>query len=466
MKRFLLFFILLLSVIQLRASHLMGGEITARHLGGFDYEVTLTLYRDANGIMVENPVTINIMNDSGVYLNSIQAPMDTSISGMLMPGFPYPIEIYVYKQTFSVPGTGTYILSYENCCRNAAILNLPNPSGNGMMLPTKLFVDTISNSTPVFLAPPVFFCQVNTPWQYNPLPFDADGDSLKWSLSIPLDMDGLPVVGYTLPPADTSGPFKIDSITGAINWTPNTLGNFVTSVLVQEYRNGVLIGYIIRDMQMIVVADTSQVAKISNMGLFPLNTQGYPSVELPANQLYHVTLLASDPDPAEDVTIEAYGEPFLFVNNFATFTTHAKSKGNGMYGDFTWTPVPSMVRDKPYLVMFRVWGGYYSYDETILIKVVQPLGITEKPNVFSIGNVYPNPVNSTLFIPVNLDKNAEISIGIYNIIGVQIQQIPATFLEAGNRLLSANINLKSGQYFVRVERDGITVKTQKITVIR
>jgi hypothetical protein len=42
-----------------------------------------------------------------------------------------------------------------------------------MFLQTEVTVfDTTSNSTPWFLVPASIFLPANTPWQYNPLPFD------------------------------------------------------------------------------------------------------------------------------------------------------------------------------------------------------------------------------------------------------------------------------------------------------
>ena len=95
---------------------------------------------------------------------------------------------------------------------------------------------------------------VNTPWVYNPLPFDSDGDSLVWSLDTPNTAYGIQCAGYTLP-QDTSGlgTFSIDAVAGDISSTASFIGNYVTTVLVEEYRNGVKIGEIRRDMQLIVL---------------------------------------------------------------------------------------------------------------------------------------------------------------------------------------------------------------------
>src|SRR5210317_2556825 len=52
------------------AAHLMGGEITWRALGGDDYQFTLVIYRDCNGLEIIDPTQeIRVWNHPSV--NSI-----------------------------------------------------------------------------------------------------------------------------------------------------------------------------------------------------------------------------------------------------------------------------------------------------------------------------------------------------------------------------------------------------------
>ncbi|MBK9319365.1 MAG: hypothetical protein IPM91_11400 [Bacteroidetes bacterium] len=115
--------------------------------------------------------------------------------------------------------------------------------------------------------PPIVLAQDSVPFYYNPLPFDADGDSIAWSLDVPLSGNGVPVAGYTLPPSDSLVPFNMDPITGEITFLPNTLCNFQVSVRVKEYRNGVQIGEITRDMQIIVVPSPNTPATVMIVGI-------------------------------------------------------------------------------------------------------------------------------------------------------------------------------------------------------
>ena len=67
---------------------------------------------------------------------------------------------------------------------------------NHFALSTSFNVDTLNpNSSPSYLSLPVAYLPSDTLWQYNPLPFDPDGDSLAWSLTTPLGSGAL-VAGY------------------------------------------------------------------------------------------------------------------------------------------------------------------------------------------------------------------------------------------------------------------------------
>ena len=121
-----------------------------------------------------------------------------------------------------------------------------------MYLDVDIYADN-TNSSPVFLNEPITVAQLNQPFSYNPLPYDSDGDSLTWVLDTPFDVNGMLIPGYVLPYSDTMAPFQMDPMTGEITFIPNTIGNFQVSVKAIEWRNGVQIGYIRRDMQLIVV---------------------------------------------------------------------------------------------------------------------------------------------------------------------------------------------------------------------
>src|SRR5207248_1998222 len=229
------------------------------------------------------------------------------------------VEEYTYIDTITFPTGGNYNMWYEDCCRNCAIINIINRCGYSFHLYTHLWADS-TNSSPVFLNPPIPIAQLGIPFYYNPLPFDADGDSIAWQLDTPVTTTGTYVGGYTIPPSDTAMPFTMDPVTGVVSFIPNTLGHFEVSVLVNEYRNGVQIGQIRRDMQIIVVLSANTPAMISSTAsgsaVAPAQFNLNPSVP------FTLSVSALDLDN-ETITMTGRGEPFLLANNPASVAVNS-----------------------------------------------------------------------------------------------------------------------------------------------
>ena len=95
-------------------------------------------------------------------------------------------------------------------------------------------------------------------------------------MAVPLDGNGI-VSGYEFLSdslySNLSGIFSIDSITGSLLWNARMSGNFAASFIIEEFRSGQKIGEIRRDMQFIVVNDTTNyIPQISNMQSIPTNS--------------------------------------------------------------------------------------------------------------------------------------------------------------------------------------------------
>jgi hypothetical protein len=355
MKKLLLVLLVLLSVLftlQTQASHLMGGQITSRNLGGLYYEVTLTLYRDSLGIPMGTQQIITYTDSSGNFTIAQHfVNYDTTLTTNIGNG----VERYVFVDTITFPFVGKFKASMNNCCRNAAILNLPNPSQNSLWLDVDITADS-TNSSPVFLNEPITVAQLNQPFSYNPLPFDIDGDSLSWQLDIPYDIlngttIGSPISGYVLPPSDTLAPFSIDPLTGEITFIPIVIGNFQVSVKAIEWRNGIQIGYIRRDMQLLVVPS----------GNTPVQVQVNTSVQRTTTNPIYINV-------GETLTfnLNAFnvdnGSVSVITGGSALLNTSATSylatvSNNEIIATINWTPTLNEVNNTPYYLAFRV-GDY------------------------------------------------------------------------------------------------------------
>ena len=169
MKRALLI-IFFLSFISTSAfsTHLMGGEIIAQHNGGNNYDILLTIYRDTLGVPMQTTQILDVSDANGNYISSITCslmptanhPIYGFMQGSLLPFYPYGIEIYFFSVNITLPGSNNtqYTISWDNCCRNGAIQNLPNPLSNDMRLFTTISkYPNQHNSSPYFLVKPVIF---------------------------------------------------------------------------------------------------------------------------------------------------------------------------------------------------------------------------------------------------------------------------------------------------------------------
>lgn len=273
MKRIITRFFAALSLVALtavpsQASHLMGGELAYKCIGGMDYELTLVIYRDCSGIAVANSYTLEgltancgdtVMGDlmlvDTASIASGCSTMGTTCDGGTLPG----MEVYYYIDTVSLPvNCDDWIFSVESCCRNAAITNLDNPGSLSFRFEARMnSLAAPCNDSPVFqelqmpfICDSVQFCLSNGV-------YDSDGDSLVYSMVDPIE--GLNQNAPFLPGFSAADPFPtatghiFDPITGNHCAIPTGLGSYVVAYQLDEYRNGQWIGSTRREVQLWVV---------------------------------------------------------------------------------------------------------------------------------------------------------------------------------------------------------------------
>ena len=291
----ILFFLFFSNVIQ--AAHINGGVMTYKCLGGGDYEITLKVYRDcfAGGAGYDGPTSGRIsiyQGNSILEFDKIVMP-EPSISTVLLDPidcvlFPDDIcveeGIYVIKlsdQNILLPNSmESYHIAYQRCCRSNTISNINNPMETGVTYSVEITSEAqaVCNNTPAFdNYPPIVMC-VGEPIEYNQEIIESDGDSLVFSFCNPFkgggtagwmtpgnpsDFDGTNPDPDAPPPYDLvtfASPFtpndligsdpilSIDSNTGFITGTPNTAGQFVIGICVQEFRNGEFLSQVKRDI--------------------------------------------------------------------------------------------------------------------------------------------------------------------------------------------------------------------------
>ena len=124
-----------------------------------------------------------------------------------------------------------------------------------------------------------------------------------------------------------------------------------------------------------------------------------------------------------------------------------------------------MARDKAYPVLFRVTNGDFACDYTVLFKVTKPKAVADN-NYFSIGNIYPNPAASLIFLSLSLEKETKISVHISDILGNPVWYSDDVTFDKGKHVFSEAINLQNGQYIAQILKDDAIYKTQKILIVK
>lgn len=264
---------------DVEATHIVGGNITYRHVTGSMYQIRLTLRRDC-GSAENEPFDSNArigvfdLKSGGAY--NIALPLMTSdtlnefiSSDCGFEGMQVCVHQTTYIGFFTLDDpTADYILAYQRCCRNGTLGNILDPLETGATYWTEIKARSvqIQNNSPVFKQwPDVYIC-ANTPLIFDHSATDVDGDSLVYRLCTPSSGASRQIPQPSFPsfppfndiqwrnPFDISNmlggvPLSIDPKTGLLTGNPNAVGQFLVGICMDEYRDGVLLSSTKRDFQ-------------------------------------------------------------------------------------------------------------------------------------------------------------------------------------------------------------------------
>ena len=299
---FLSLSLVLISMNEVRASHVMGGEITWECQANGQYILTLKVYRDCNGINlptnnhiieIHNYPNANQKTDIGVSFVSAKDISPVCLGNPCSgSGGVGAIEEYVFRSApitiAGVPPANGWTFTWTNYARNAAIDNITNANNYGLTLRATMFPYQNRNASPCFDSSPDFFQEpstvvcANQAFTYNHSAYDQELDSLVYSWGRPLDgpnctnppcripgifqnnsnPSNVPYnnsLGYSFnspfpgPSIDSRNiPATLDPNTGEISFESYTAGEFVSVVRVQAYKCGELVAEVYRDLQTVI----------------------------------------------------------------------------------------------------------------------------------------------------------------------------------------------------------------------
>jgi gliding motility-associated-like protein len=368
-KPVIISFLMIFSFGEILATHNRAGEITYKQLGPFTYEITLITYTYTKAPADRPEIDIEFGDGTQATVKRIEQ--------VYLPD-DYKRNKYVVTHTY--PGAGTYVILMQDPNRNAGVLNIPNSVNIMFAVKTVLQINPNlgRNNTPVMLNPPIDKAAKGKIFVHNPNAFDPDGDSLSYKLTVCLGDDGQPISSYTFPAARIE--LKVDPITGDLIWNfPETLGIYNVAMEIEEWRNGVKIGKIIRDMQIEVIETDNQPPVIDPLKDWCVT----------ADSLIQFTVTASD-NPKERVTVSSTGGVYLFGESPATFST--KTNLQTVSSDFRWQTNCSHVRRQPYLVIFKATDDnpeqILAAYRNVNISIVAP----------PVDNVRLEPMNNSIWV--------------------------------------------------------------------
>ena len=335
MKRKLLFIFgfLFCLVFSAKATHQRAAEITYTWLGGNAYEFTLTCY-------TYTPSPAGLQRDS--------LPVkwgdgtEEYIPRVVLQNLGDDYSLNVYRQIHNFSSSGTYVISMEDPNRNYGVVNVPNSVMVPMYIETELVINPFlgyNNSVQLLNAPVDKGC-VGKLYLHNPSAYDPDGDSLSYRLVNCKGMGGLDIPGYSFPQHSES--FDIDPVTGELHWdTPVLQGEYNVAFIIEEWRHGVKIGSVIRDMQILISACDNDLPQI----------QCDEQYCLVAGEQLDFVISASDPN-GDNVSLTVSGAPLELPVSPAMLIPPTAF---GMHPEmeFIWNTNYAHIRNMPYQLVIH-----------------------------------------------------------------------------------------------------------------
>ena len=426
MKKQLILIFILLSIYGF-ATHNRAGEILYKRIAPFTqtlgnltvqvytYSITLVKYTDDGANIADRCVDTIYFGDGQ---RGVAQRINGSIGGCQCGNTPcgnliindptYKVKLNIYSIIHTYSGAGSYLIHSFDPNRNGGVHNIPNSVNQPFYLESLLIINNFSgaNTSPEFKYPPIDRACFDKCFYHNPGAFDSDGDSLSYEISTSRGENGLTVPGYFTP--ETGGApgatYNINAITGLLSWcAPQFQAEYNIAFIVKEWRKNtsgvyIQIGYILRDMQVVVGSCPNNDPPFIQV---PLDTCVEAGAQITKNIIFgdpNVPTLTNNFNNV--VTLQGNGGAFSGPNPLATLTNSVFSvtstSGSSTTASFSWQTACSHIRLQPYQTVFKAEdnGAPTSppiklvYFATYNIRVVPP----------SVKNVTATPIGSTMKI--------------------------------------------------------------------
>lgn len=339
-KKPLFFFVLWIHSLMGFSTHLVGGEFEIIHIEGNRYlfrqiqyfdqltgdpgardpEVNASIFRKSDHVYMRN-IRMVLVEESRVEYSNPSCDDARVVTRR---------QVYEAVETLDPAEYADpegYYMVWERCCRNITVTNVRTPEETGqtyyiefpaLMKNGERFI----NSSPQLFPPLSDYACVNRFYHADFGGFDADGDSLVYSLTAPLNSStfaALPRPTRAPHPKVTWQPGFSDEVQipgnqplavsndGLLTVTPSEQGLFVFSVKVEEYRDGEKIGELRRDFQLLVV-DCPPPGHVPEIKVKPPGAGAYtrfpPTIDVQYGDDACFDIMVTDQDGGEEISVK------------------------------------------------------------------------------------------------------------------------------------------------------------------
>ena len=380
--RFTILLLVIFSAGSVQATHNRAGEITyVTDTSNFlSITATITTYTKASSLPADRD-SLEICwgwesNDALVC----EWVKRSNGNGQLLGN---DIKKNLYSAPHTFPAIGHYVISMTDPNRNGGILNVNPPSSDNVPFHLETTITIFNpqfngfNNSPILYQPPIDIACVGQPFIHNPNAYDQDGDSLSYKLTVPLQSVGTLVPNYSYPdqiptPNSADNILSINSVTGDLLWiSPQKPGEYNITIYIIEWRNGLPLDTMIRDMQITVLECDNEPPVIETI----------EELCVIAGTLIDFEVIATDPNPGQKVRLTALGGPLVISPSPAQFSPNSNTFENPpILKTFTWQTTCEHISDQFYSVIFKATDNYIigsdsaglSTLKTVRIKVVGP----------------------------------------------------------------------------------------------
>jgi gliding motility-associated-like protein len=285
---YLCIFILLLWISTANASHIVGGEFSMQAVGrGYNYQFNLHLYFD---VLHGDPKAEDASIFVAIYSKATNKQIDTltlyrvlstplsftnplcTTGNTVTKLIRYSRELTLDPKIYREPAG--YYITWERCCRNEGIVNIAEPGNSGITFymefpPVAVNGSRFTNTSPAFAPLTGNYACVNELLILDFSATDDNRDSLVYALITPLKghsngNESVPAP-IAAPYPDISwtngyglqyilnGSMQLNAATGEIRMKASKMGLYAFAVRCEEFRNGLKIGEVRRDYQIMVL---------------------------------------------------------------------------------------------------------------------------------------------------------------------------------------------------------------------